>query len=505
MSLKQKMFVGFFSVVALLLMVSAYAHYALQQIDRTVGGLLAHSEELQLVGGIQVAAQESLMPVNDYLITADPVERRNFSEHLTELEELMARERRNDLTDHERTIVMELGARLASLREQGERILRLDVKVTADAKAQGEVMELFDKVGDDLTAKSRELNTIIRSEMVTAAERSQDTLSNAKMVLVIVSLLSVAVGLVIGLGMTRSISTVVGGEPEEISEIASKLAHGDLTLQLGRNGKKDTGIYLSMKHMLEKLQIVVHDVQTVADSVAAGSQQLLTGAAQLSTGSTAQAASAEEAASSVEEMNAVIRQNANSAVQTEKIAVRSASDAEESGKAVTDAVRAMKQIAEKIGIIEEIARQTNLLALNAAIEAARAGEHGKGFAVVAAEVRKLAERSQTAAAEINQLSVSSVDVSERSGTLLAQLVPDIQKTAGLVQEISAASKEQTAGADQINTAIQQLNSVVQQNTGTAEEMSAMAEQLSAQAVQLKKAVSFFTVNGSTATLLTASQ
>jgi len=197
----------------------------------------------------------------------------------------------------------------------------------------------------------------------------------------------------------------------------------------------------------------------------------------------------------VEEMNATIRQNADNAMQTEKIARKSANDALESGKAVTEAVNAMKDIAEKISIIEEIARQTNLLALNAAIEAARAGEHGKGFAVVAAEVRKLAERSQIAAAEISQLSGTSVGVAEQAGAMLAKLVPDIQKTSELVQEITAASKEQAGGADQINSSIQQLNQVVQQNAGAAEEMSSTAEELSSQASQLMETIAFFKVDG----------
>jgi methyl-accepting chemotaxis protein len=194
-------------------------------------------------------------------------------------------------------------------------------------------------------------------------------------------------------------------------------------------------------------------------------------------------------------MNATIRQNADNASQTDKIAIKSSTDAQESGKAVAEAVAAMKDIAAKISIIEEIARQTNLLALNAAIEAARAGEHGKGFAVVASEVRKLAERSQAAAAEISQLSVTSVEVAEKAGQMLAKLVPDIQKTAELVQEISVASKEQTSGADQINSAIQQLNQVIQQNAGAAEEMASTAEELASQAGQLQQTVSFFKVSG----------
>uniref|UniRef100_UPI00048DAA4E methyl-accepting chemotaxis protein n=1 Tax=Desulfocurvus vexinensis TaxID=399548 RepID=UPI00048DAA4E len=190
-----------------------------------------------------------------------------------------------------------------------------------------------------------------------------------------------------------------------------------------------------------------------------------------------------------------IRQNAENARETEKIAVQSAQDAEAGGKAVTETVAAMKDIADKISIIEEIARQTNLLALNAAIEAARAGEHGKGFAVVAAEVRKLAERSGSAAAEISELSSSSVEVAERAGTMLTRMVPDIRRTAELVQEISAASNEQNSGAEQINKAIQQLDQVVQQNASASEEMASTSEELSSQAVQLQQTIGFFRLDG----------
>jgi methyl-accepting chemotaxis protein len=193
----------------------------------------------------------------------------------------------------------------------------------------------------------------------------------------------------------------------------------------------------------------------------------------------------------MEEMVSNIKQNADNAQQTDKIANKSATDAKESGQSVTEAVTAMKEIASKISIIEEIARQTNLLALNAAIEAARAGEHGKGFAVVAAEVRKLAERSQKAAGEINQLSGTTVTVSGKAGEMLAKLVPDIQRTAELVQEITAASKEQDTGAEQINKALQQLEKVIQQNASASEEMAATTEELTAQSDQLVGALSFF--------------
>jgi methyl-accepting chemotaxis protein len=201
----------------------------------------------------------------------------------------------------------------------------------------------------------------------------------------------------------------------------------------------------------------------------------------------------------MEEMSSNIKQNADNAQQTEKIALKAANDAKEGGQAVSETVAAMKDIAMKISIIEEIARQTNLLALNAAIEAARAGEHGKGFAVVATEVRKLAERSQTAAAEISTLSASSVEVAEKAGEMLTKIVPDIQKTADLVSEINAASNEQNAGANQINKAIQQLDQVIQQNATATEEMASTAEELSSQAEQLQNTMSFFKVDGATKT------
>jgi methyl-accepting chemotaxis protein len=276
----------------------------------------------------------------------------------------------------------------------------------------------------------------------------------------------------------------------EITEAAEKVSRGDLTVEMKERCSEDK-LMQALSAMVLGLTQTVGEIRTIAGEVAAASQSISTASVQVSKGASSQAAAAEEASASMEEMVSNIKQNADNAQQTDKIANKSAKDAQESGRSVLEAVGAMKEIANKISIIEEIARQTNLLALNAAIEAARAGEHGKGFAVVAAEVRKLAERSQKAAAEINHLSGTTLTVSQKSGEMLDKLVPDIQRTAELVQEISAASKEQDTGAEQINKALQQLEGVIQQNASAAEEMASTTEELTGQSEQLVSALGFF--------------
>ena len=307
------------------------------------------------------------------------------------------------------------------------------------------------------------------------------------------SILALAVLAATGMAfwIVRDVTGQLGGEPAYAQDVIREIAAGNLSIEVATRKGDSTSLLAAARDMTAKLREIIGDVTTATRNVASGSQEMSAAAEQLSQGAAEQSASTEEASSSVEQMTANIKQNADNTGQTETIARQAAIDAESSGKAVGGAVSAMETIAEKILIVQEIARQTDLLALNAAVEAARAGEHGRGFAVVASEVRKLAERSQAVAQEISGLSGTTVKAAQGAGEMLSKLVPDIQKTAELVAEISASSNEQAAGASQINAAIQQLDNVTQQNTSAAEEMSSTAEELATQAEQLQAAISYF--------------
>ena len=380
------------------------------------------------------------------------------------------------------------GMVLAAMKAN-QQVQDLTVDYVANVKQAFEMQSNIDQ-------KTAELSTLLNEKDIESTKNSFASIStifrNVFIVLLAVSIILILINF--------NISSLLKNFMDDFSNRIAKLSEGHLSFTTSNRYKlrnDELGLlYGKLEQMTEKLREVVAQVKSAANNVASGSQEMSASSEQLSQGSTEQASNLEEITSSMEEMGSNINQNADNATETEKIARQASLDAEEGGRQVQDTVRAMKDIADKINIIEEIARQTNLLALNAAIEAARAGEAGKGFAVVAAEVRKLAERSGQAAKEIGERSVSSVDVAEKAGRMLEKMLPDIHKTAELVQEISAASKEQTSGADQINRAISQLDQVVQQNASSAEEVSSTAEELSAQAQHLQDIIGFFTIDES---------
>jgi len=391
-----------------------------------------------------------------------------------------------------RSKVEEIKAAIPAWEKLQEDVLRFAMEDTPEGDRQAGVITMGE--GEKATRKLltilEALNREIAADLKTTDEGADVEYNTSRTILVgavgAIMLLSLCAAVWVCITISRGLT--------KASSAVRKVAEGDLRETAPITTRDEIGDLLGyVNDMVERLRGVVGDALAAAGNVSSGSQELSSSSEQLSQGATEQASSAEEASASMEEMAANIKQNADNAAQTEKIARQSSKDAEASGEAVGRAVVAMRTIAQKISIVQEIARQTDLLALNAAVEAARAGEHGKGFAVVASEVRKLAERSQAAAAEISSLSGETVQVATEAGEMLNRLVPDIRKTAELVSEISAACREQDIGASQINEAIQQLDKVTQQNSGASEEVSATSEELAAQAEELQASIAFFKV------------
>ncbi len=336
------------------------------------------------------------------------------------------------------------------------------------------------------------------NKMVEEADMAVASYEQTRTMMIVISLIAALMGIAAGYLITRGLTRQLGGEPGYAAELVTKIANGDMTVNVEVKQGDTTSMLAAIKSMVEKLSQIIGEVNGAATNIASASEEVSSTAQSMSQATNEQAASVEETSASVEQMGASINQNSENAKVTDGMAAQAAKQATEGGEAVKETVTAMKQIAGKIGIIDDIAYQTNLLALNAAIEAARAGEHGKGFAVVAAEVRKLAERSQVAAQEIGELASGSVSKAEDAGKLLDEIVPAINKTSDLVQEITAASEEQSSGAAQINTAMNQLNQITQQNASATEELAATAEEMSSQAEQLQQLMSFFKVSGGAA-------
>jgi methyl-accepting chemotaxis protein len=486
-TIKLKLFLTFGFMIAVLLGTAGYGIMSLGGLNTTLGDVLnGPAERLKLAQTLNTLQLQQIRQQKNMLLSANATETNRYiglsdearKEFDATFEQVLAK-----ATEQGKVMWSKLSAFTTDFRRDDDRIRNLALAgdmagatriSTTDARAVtneidnllGEVVKLEESRLDEAEVSAQAQYESTRTLMVTAAA----------IAVLIAAMAAVWIVLSINRGLNRAATAV------------QSVADGDLTRFADITTKDEIGDMLGhVNTMIERLRGVVADALSASDNVSSGSQELSASSEQLSQGATEQASSAEEASASMEEMAANIKQNADNAAQTEKIARQSAKDAEASGEAVGRAVGAMRTIAEKISIVQEIARQTDLLALNAAVEAARAGEHGKGFAVVASEVRKLAERSQAAAAEISALSGQTVSVATEAGDMLTRLVPDIRKTAELISEISAACREQDIGASQINEAIQQ-------NAGASEEMSGTSEELAAQAEELQASIAFFRVD-----------
>ncbi|GLU33822.1 methyl-accepting chemotaxis protein [Trinickia caryophylli] len=375
------------------------------------------------------------------------------------------------------------------LRDQATLVSLIDTaKLAQRDPALTKAMETVREKATSLDDMMTDLSQLKEESAKQASDETTQLYEQSRSLMIGTIVAALVLGVLLGFSISRGVSKPLG----VALDAANRLAEGDLTVRIESKNKDEVGQLLrAMQNMIARLSQVVGEVNSGAEAIAGASEEVSATAQALSQASSEQAAGVEETSASIEQMTASITQNTENAKVTDGMAQQAAKEACESGEAVKATVAAMKQIAQKIGIIDDIAYQTNLLALNAAIEAARAGEHGKGFAVVAAEVRKLAERSQIAAQEIGTVAGSSVELAETAGALLDSMVPNIKKTSELVQEITAASEEQSSGVGQINVAVSQLSQTTQQNASSSEELAATAEEMSGQSEQLRQAMTFF--------------
>jgi len=502
--LATQLILAFILVACVALVIGVLAMVNLGNVNGLVKGM--YEGPLTSIKDISGASHEAVQHVrrlNNYMVQNDPAARQlaeqRMDEHAKEMWRLIKAQSTDRATDQEK----QLWQRFDKAWPIYETAVKSGLEFFKNHKDQEGVKYIF----ANATPAFKDVEAILDESVKLQKDKALQAYGSSQAIATKIqtqTILSVAIGFVIaialGLLVTRIIKRTVGGEPLEAARVAKQVAAGDLSMDVPLAQGDTTSMMSAIREMVAKLGEIIGQVRESSVTLVAASEQVSSTAQSLSQGASEQAASVEETSASMEEMSASIANTNENAKVTGDLATKTAKEAVEGGQAVQETVGAMKQIAQKIAIIDDIAYQTNLLALNAAIEAGRAGEHGKGFAVVAAEVRKLAERSQVAAQEISLLATSSVDLAGRAGGLLEVIVPSIQKTADLVQEIAAASAEQNSGVGQINGAISQISQAIQQNAAASEELASTSEEMSSQAMELQSMMEFFTLAGARETL-----
>src|SRR6266481_3693679 len=495
MSIGKRLAIGFGLIVVLLISMGLSGYWGVEAITReTLKVLEGDAKVVTLAARAKATTLELRRFEKDTFLNIEEVQvrgayaakwdaqRQKLRDTLTELD-------RFQLSSDDKTALRSMRDDLANYETGYTKVLGMiqEGKLHTPQECNAKINEYKDSIHrlEDLATELTNRHAEVLVPAVTEIAKTTTT------TLVIFSLVSIFVSILVTLVISRGITKPI----QAVLEVVENISSGDLTKTINADRGDELGRLLgAMAKMAGKLNEMIGEVRTGAGSLSTAATQVASSASVVSQGTSEQAAAVEQVTSSMEEMSASITQNADNSRKMEQMARKGAEDAGQSGQAVQESVAAMKSIAEKIAVIEEIAYQTNMLALNAAIEAARAGEHGRGFAVVAGEVRNLAERGRTAAQEIGGLATANVLVAERSGSLLTELVPAIQKTADLVQEVAATSREQAAGVSQINGAISQVGLVTQRNAAGAEQLSSTAEELASQAEALQDMINFFRVS-----------